>query len=72
MIVAMIAVRMVEMSIDQIVDMVAMGNRFMTAARPMDMGGVMAAAMVIGGATLRIGRRNLNRMLVDMIPMGMV
>jgi hypothetical protein len=72
MVVAMVAMRMVQMTVDQIVYMVAVRYRLVTASRPMHMGAVMAAALMAGRAPVGIGRRHLDAMLVDMVAMPMV
>ncbi len=46
MIVAVIAVRMVQMSIDQVIDMIAMRDCFVATVWTMNMAGVMAGALV--------------------------
>jgi hypothetical protein len=63
----MAAMRMVQMAIDQIIDMVAMRHGFMPATRPMDMPGGMAGAGVIGRAIGRIGRRRFDPVFIDMV-----
>ena len=69
MIVAMGAVRMMQVAADAIIDMVAMRYRLVAAAGPMHMIRGMAAATVIGRAALRVIARHVNHVLVDMIPM---
>nr|WP_312742668.1 hypothetical protein [Candidatus Nitrospira neomarina] len=49
MVIAMSAVRKMQMAVNQIVDMVAVRNRLMPACRPMAMGGLMGLAIVVGG-----------------------
>jgi hypothetical protein len=65
-IVAVIAMRVVQMIADAIIDMPAVGHRLVTAARAMHMTGVVTAAAMVGGASIRVGGRYLDRMLVDM------
>lgn len=67
MVVAMAAVRVVQMAIDQIVDMVAMRHGFMAATGPMDMAGGMAGARMVRRASDRIGRRRFDMVFIDMI-----
>jgi hypothetical protein len=50
----MIAVRMVEMSIDEVVDVVAMGNRLMAAVWSVPMPLIVSAAVMTGSAGCRI------------------
>lgn len=54
MIVAVIAVRMVQMSIDQVIDMIAMRDCFVATVWTMNMAGVMAGALVGRRARSRI------------------
>ena len=46
----MIAVRMMEVAADAVIDMVGMRNRLVAAAGTMDMTGVVAAAAMVRGA----------------------
>jgi hypothetical protein len=71
-IVAVIAMRVVQMIADAIIDMVAVGHRLVTAARAMPMTGVVTAAAVVGGANIRVRARYLDHVLIDMPFMGMV
>lgn len=68
-IVAMIAMGVMQAAIDEIVDVVAMRDRLMATARTMDMAGLMARAGLARRAVIRIGRADLDHMLVDMVPM---
>lgn len=54
MIVTMIPVRVVKMTINQIIDMVAMRHSFMSAVRSMYMARLMAAAMVVWRTQIRV------------------
>jgi hypothetical protein len=67
MVVAMIAVRMVQVSVHQIVDMVAVRDRLVSAAGAMLMG-----ALYIRRAAGGIGRVDSDDMLVDVIAMHVV
>lgn len=71
-IVTVIAMRMVQMAVHQVVDMVAMRNRFVSALRPVDMRLRMRATSMARRARIRILRRYFQRMLVDMIAMRAV
>jgi hypothetical protein len=63
-VIAVIAVGMMQVAIDEIIDMIAMRHRVMPASGAMAMiGGVSVAGM--GLATARIVSRNFNRMLMD-------
>lgn len=72
MIIAMITVGMVQMAINQIIDVITMRHGFMSTAGAMHMAGLMALAMVIRCAAIRIFIAHLNDMLIDMVGMGMV
>ena len=54
-VVAVIAVRMVQMTVDQVIDVVAVRHRFMPAARPLHMTGAMAGTVVLRRAAVRVG-----------------
>ncbi|HTV41338.1 MAG TPA: hypothetical protein VMF08_12225 [Candidatus Sulfotelmatobacter sp.] len=71
-VVAMVAVRMMKVSVNQIVNMVAMGNRRMPATWAMNMlrgvfGGGKSRSAFIG-----IGRINSNRVLIHVITVRMM
>lgn len=63
----MAAVRVMEMAIDEIVDVIAMGNCLMAASRAMLVTGFVTGAEVIRRASRRIGLTHLDHVLVDMI-----
>jgi hypothetical protein len=65
-IIAMIAMLVVEVAIDQIVNMVAMRHCFMSAARPMSVSLKMARAFVPRCATLRISLRYAYHVFIGM------
>ena len=69
MIVAMIAVRVVQMATDQIVDVVAMRHRLVAASRSMPVGGVVSAAAMVRRAAIGISGAYSNDMLIDMVVM---
>jgi len=71
-IVAMGTMRVMEMPVDQIVDMVAMGDGFVTAARSMVMAAVMAATSMIRRAFVGILRAHVDNMFVKVAVMRMV
>ena len=50
-VIAMSVVRMVQVTVDQVVDVVAVRNGWMAAIRAVHMAGFVAAALVIGSAT---------------------
>lgn len=72
MIVAVIPVRVMQMPIDQIVDVIAMRHRLVAASRAMLVRRVVTCARVRRRAGRRVLRRHLDHMLVDMIAMRMV
>jgi hypothetical protein len=53
-VVAVIAVRVVKMSGDPIVHMVAVRHRIVAASGPMDMTRVVPTAAMVGGAAVRV------------------
>ncbi len=73
MIVAMTVMGMVQAPIDQVADMVAMGHRFMAAARPVHMLASMAQRAVgERRASAGIRRADLDDMLIHMVFMGVM
>ena len=71
-VVAMIAVRMLQMAADQVIDVVAVRHRFVPAAGPMHMTGAMAGTVVLRRAAVRIGGADGDHVLVDMVAMHVV
>ncbi len=67
MMIAVVAVNVVQMTSNQVVHMITMGNCLMSAARAMFVALFMAIADVIGSASCRVGGGNLNHMFIDMI-----
>ena len=72
MVVAMVAVRMVQVVGDAVVDVIAVRHRLVTAIRAVDMPGLVAAAAVVRRALIGVIARNLDHVLVDMIVMRVV
>ena len=72
MVVAMIAVRMVQVAVDQIVDVIAVRYRFVSAARPVDMARIMGATVMVRCTSVRILCADLKPVLVYMIGMRMM
>jgi hypothetical protein len=66
MVIAMTVMRIMQMSVDQIINMVAMRDCLMPTVRPMQMLGLMSGALVPRCAVLRIGRGYANHMFIDM------
>lgn len=50
MVVAMVAVRVVQVAVDQVVDVVTVRDGFVAATGAMDVAGLVAAAFVLGRA----------------------
>jgi hypothetical protein len=62
-IVAMIAMGMMEMARDQVVEVIAVGNRLVTAAGAVNVARFVAAAVVSRSASVGIATTHRNRML---------
>jgi hypothetical protein len=71
-VVAMIPVRMMQVTVDKIINVIAMWHRFVTAPGAMDVSRIVAAAVVARRALVRISRADLEPMLVYVIAMRMV
>jgi len=72
MVVAVVTVRMVKASVDEIADMVAMGYGLMPAAGPMNVPRLMPVAHEIRRAGVRIAIAHFNFVLVDMVAENVV
>ena len=72
MVVAMVAVRVVQVAVDQVVDVVTVRDGFVAATGAMDVAGLVAAAFVLGRAAVRVGGRDGDHVLVDVVAMRMV
>ena len=72
MIVAVPAVRMVQVAIHQVVHMVAVRHRGMAAARPVYVGRIVPRGAVRGRAAIRIRVRYLHAMFVDVVAVWMM
>ena len=73
----MVAMRMVQASIDQIINMVPVGNRLMAASWAMPMRLIMSGSAMLWIAPIRIGGANFNHVFIDapafnMVQMAMV
>lgn len=66
MIITVIAVRMVQMAVDEIIDMIAVRDRFVAAAWAMDVGSIVPGAAVVGCATVRVLVAHLNAVFIHM------
>lgn len=71
MVVAVAVMDMMQPAIHQVVDMIAVGHGFVTAIGSMDVVGRMAAALAMG-AVIRIGRIDLQHVLVHVITVHVV
>lgn len=72
MIIAMITVRMMEVSVDKIIDVIAVGYRLMSAPRAVHMPRLVTAAAVIRRASIGIFRAHLDDMLIHVIAVRMM
>jgi hypothetical protein len=66
-IIAVPAVRVVEMTVDQMIDVIAMGNRGVAAAGGVHVVGWMAVARVLWRALGRVGRIDGDHAFVDVV-----
>ena len=66
----MVSMNVMEMTIDQIIDVVSMGNRLMSTPRTMDMARFMTIALMGRGASRGVLLGNRNHVLVHVVPMG--
>lgn len=72
MVVAVIAVRMVEVAFHQVVDVIAVGNGLVATAGAVDVASVMRVAGVAGRALVRVRSRGLDHVLFDAVAAGMM
>jgi hypothetical protein len=63
----MAAMGVMEVSIDQVVHVIAMRNRFVATSGPMHVGSIMTPAAVLRRAPVRIGRWDFDDMFVDVV-----
>ena len=71
-IVAMVPMRMMEMTIDQVVNVITVWNSFVSATFSMDMGLIVPATLVFRCTAIGIFLCNLDYVFVHMVPMGMI
>jgi hypothetical protein len=71
-IVAVITVRVMQVAVDQIVNMVSMGYSFVAAAGAVYMVGIVTVAAVAVGAAVGVGSLHVDNVLVNMITVGVV
>ena len=68
----MVAVRMMQVALYQVVDMVAMGHPVMTAIRTMNVPDIVTGAFMVSRASVGIRCVHFEHVLIDMIPVHMV
>lgn len=71
-VVAVVAVGVVQVTIHQIVDVVAVRDRLVATPLAVDVVCVVAAAVMVGRAGGRVAVRDLDDVLIDVVTMGMV
>lgn len=69
MIVAVVAMRVVQAAIDEVIDMVAMRHGFMPAAGAVNVARFVSAAVLTRRAAVRVRLANLDDVLVHMVAM---
>jgi hypothetical protein len=72
MIIAMIAMGVVQVAVDQVVDMIAMGHGFVAAAVTVNMVDVVTGAVVLWGAGVGVGLVYGEGVFVDMPVVGVM
>ena len=72
MVVAVVAMRMVQMAIDEVIDVVAMRHRFVAAAVAVHVAGFVAAAVVVRRADVRVGGADGDGVFIDVVAVRMV
>jgi hypothetical protein len=68
-IIAVVAMRVVQVTVDMVVDMVAVRHRLVAAGGAVHMTRLMAAAAMLRSAARGIGAAHLDGVLVDMVAM---
>jgi len=71
-VVAVVAVRVMQMAVDEVVDVIAVRDLFVAAVRTVDVLLVMAFAVVIRGAGVGIGGIHREHVLIDVFVVRMV
>jgi hypothetical protein len=71
-VVAVISVRVVEVAVDEVIDVVAVWHGLVAALGPVSVAGLVGVARVIGGAALGVAPADRDHVLVDMVSVGMV
>ena len=72
MIVAVTVVRVVQVPVDEIVDVVAVRDGFVTAPRSVRVPGLVPGASVVGSAALRVVVVDRDHVLVDVVAVDVV
>ena len=72
MVVAVVAVRVVQVAIDEVIDVVAMRHRFVAAAGAMHVAGFVAVAVVVRGADVRVGGADGDAVFIDVVAVRVV
>jgi hypothetical protein len=71
-IIAVVVVRVMQVILDQVINVIAMRNSLVPAVRAMNVILVVSPTVVVGSAVRRIGAAHLNLVLVDMITLNIV
>ena len=72
MVIAVIPVRVMQMAVHKIVDVVAVWHGLVPAARSVNVTGFVTPAVMVRRALIGIGRAHGDHVLVDMVPMRMM
>ncbi len=72
MVVAVVSVGVVEVTVDEVVDVVAVGHGLVSAAGAVDVTVLVAGALVFGGAGGRVAFAHLDHVLVDVVAVGVM
>ena len=68
----MAVVRVMQVILDQVINVIAMWNRLVSAVRAMNVILVVRSTVMVGSAVRRIGAAHLNPVLVDMVALNTV
>jgi hypothetical protein len=72
MIIAMVTVRVVQVAIDEVVDVVSVRNGWVSASGAVDMVGIVSGTAVVRGAHCGVVLIDVDAVLIDVVLMGMV
>ena len=67
MIITVVSVSMVQMAVDQVIDVIPVRNRLVSAVRSVHVTGFVAAALMRRRALIGVARRHRNDVLVDVV-----